>query len=160
MRTTAAAEGETTGSDTEEPMVECEDGLTWCDGECRALSYDERHCGECYHECEPRAGSGNCVLGYCTPVAGPCLNVDDGLQTCGEYCTSIDEQCAEALDITGNQCYGEILLGSTPTCGSKTAYLVDPTQICDWPIPFGGSVYDGLFPVNGVICCCTQENGG
>lgn len=150
------------GDDTEsesEAGIECEPGKTWCDGECRVLTYNDEHCGECYHACETRSGTGTCTGGYCTPRVYDCITANDGFQTCADYCEAMGEQCAHDLDIAGNQCYGHLILHETPTCGSMTLYSLDPQTICEWPLPFGDTIYDGAFTVAAVECCCTQDNG-
>jgi hypothetical protein len=138
--------------------VECEPGTVWCEGECRVLSYDSSHCGECYHECQTHSGTGTCAEGYCTPKLSECLTVDDGFLTCAEYCASIGEQCGSGLDVAGNQCYGQQVIYNTPTCGVSTSVFLDPQVICDWPLPFGETL-SGVFTVMGAECCCTQDNG-
>ncbi len=117
----------------------CAEGSA-CDGVCTDIMVSAEHCGACGKVC-----GGGCGGGQCAPAWGECFDIDSGFETCGAYCSSVGETCAE------NKCETEDTIrgyGNIVDCTSEKLYAT-AAEACDKVQTWG--------PGRQVIqCCCTD----
>ena len=111
-----------------------------CDGVCKDFSDDGENCGECGKSCD-----GGCLDGACGPNWSPCINSDDGVDTCEQGCANIQEACVE------NGCGNSrtvLSYGSVEGCVDNSIDGSE-SQPCGVPQPWG-------FGYKAIRCCCTD----
>ena len=146
-------DGDGDGDTTEDSGGEggfCDDGLTWCDGECVDTQTSDDHCGGCGQKCEVvQLGIdtfGACKEGMCEPTIYECAGAEGPSEghfaDCNEYCEYYGESCAYkgCTGITG------VAFASYGNCIDSIAQE-----------GYSGTCEASLEIVNGIRCCCTQS---
>ncbi len=135
-----------TGNGGQEGACE-DDGLVLCDGECRDLLTDSRHCGECDNGCESGYA---CQNGHCELIcpAGQAV-CDDGchnLQTSPQHCGECNAPCEVGESCVDGECQlvcpGELVpcSGVCVDLGSNTTHC----GACDAPCDTGVFCVEGV----------------
>jgi len=151
---------ETSSAGTEEgtegdPL--CEEGLTFCDGECIDTQGNVNHCGACGHVCNEEDGTGFCEDAKCTSVWSGCIDMSTGVADCDAYCSSVGQECGSSIEPSSHPCHGAFLWFEGICAGTQHVFsdMDDPSKACTFPLDFG-SVVDADVMMS-ARCCCTQE---